>query len=85
MIFNPNANKQVQEVIFSWKIKKNTHPPLVCSNAIMSQTNSRKHLGVTLDLKLIFEKHLLNVYKTVNKTTGLICKLQSVLPRITLE
>ena len=51
----------------------------------MSQTNSRKHLGVTLDLKLIFEKHLLNIYKTVNKTIGLMCKLQSVLPRITLE
>ena len=67
MIFNPNANKQVQEVIFSWKIKKNTHPPLVCSNAIMSQTNSRKHLGVTLDLKLIFEKHLQMSIKQLTK------------------
>ena len=53
MIVNPDARKQVQEVIFSWKIKKkNTHPPLVFNNAIVSQTNSQKHLRVTLDLKL---------------------------------
>ena len=84
MIFNPDASKQAQEVIFSRKIKKTTHPPLVFNNAIVSQTNSQKHLGVTLDLKLTFEEHLLNVIKTVNRTTGLLRKLQSVLPRITL-
>ena len=28
--------------------------------------------------------HLLNVYKTVNRTIGFMCKLQSVLPRINL-
>ena len=50
----------------------------------MSQTNSQKHLGVTLDLKLTFEEHLLNVFKVVNRTIGLMRKLQSVLPRITL-
>ena len=62
MIFNLDATKQAQEVIFSRKIKTNTHPPLVFNNAIVSQTNSQKHLGVTLDLKLIFEEHLLNVF-----------------------
>ena len=50
----------------------------------MSQTNSQKYLGVTLDLKLTFEKHLLNFYKTGNKTIGLMRKLQRVLPRIVL-
>ena len=84
MIFNPDTSKQAQEVIFSGKIKKPTHSPLVFNNAIISQTNSRKHLGDTLDLKLTFEKHLLNVYKTVNRTIGFMCKLQSVLSRINL-
>ena len=84
MIFNPDATKQAQEVIFSRKIKTNTHPPLVFNNAIVSQTNPQKHLGITLDLKLTFEEHLLNVFKTVNRTIGLIRKLQNVLPRITL-
>ena len=82
MIFNSHATKQAQEVIFSRKIKKTTHPPLVFNNAIVSQTNSQKHLGVTLDLKLTLE--CLNVFKTVNTTIGLIRKLQNVLPRIYL-
>ena len=84
MIFNPDANKQAQEVIFSRKIKKPTHPPLIFNNAVVSQTNSQKHLGATLDLKLTFEEHLRNVFKTVSRTIGLMRKLQSVLPRITL-
>ena len=63
MIFNPDANKQAQEVIFSRKIKKPTHPPLIFNNAVVSQTNSQKHLGATLDLKLTFEEHLRNVFK----------------------
>ena len=50
----------------------------------MSQTNSQKHLGVTLDLKLTFEGHLLNVFKTANRTIDLMRKLQSVLPRTDL-
>ena len=53
VIFNPDASKQAQEVIFSRKIKKNTHSSLVFKNAIVSQTNSQKHLEVTLDLKRI--------------------------------
>ena len=84
MIFNPDATKQAQEVIFSRKIKTNTHPPLVFNNAIVSQTNSQKHLGVTLDLKLTFEEHLLNVFKTVGRTIGFMRKLQSALRRISL-
>ena len=79
MIFNPDASKQAQEIIHSRKIKKkNTHPPLVFNNAIKSQTNSQKHLGVTLDLKLTFEGNLLNVFKTFNRTIGLMQRLQSV-------
>ena len=49
----------------------------------MSQTNLPKYLRVILDLILTFEEHLLNVFKTVNRTKGLMRKLQSVL-RITL-
>ena len=81
MIFNLDATKQAQEVIFSRRKKK---PPLFFNNAIVSQTNSQKHLGVTLDLKLTFEEHLLNVFKTVGRTIGFMRKLQSALRRISL-
>ena len=38
MSFNPDVNKQAQEIIFSWKIKSNIHPPLVFSNNIVNKT-----------------------------------------------
>ena len=82
--FNPDVNKQAQEVIFSRKIKSNIHPLLVFNNNIVSQANSQKHLGITLDFKLIFEEHLLNVFKKVNKTIGFLRKLQNLLPITTL-
>ena len=51
---------------------------------LLSQTNSQKHLGVTLDSKLTFEEDLLNVFKTVKRTISLMRRLQSVLPRTNL-
>ena len=84
MSFNPDVNKQAQEVIFSRKIKSNIHPPLVFNNNFVSQANSQKHLGITLDFKLTFEEQLLNVFKKVNKTVGLSRKLQNLLPAATL-
>ena len=84
MSFNPDVNKQAQEVIFNRKIKSNIHPRLVFNNNIVPQANSQKHLGITLDFKLTFEEHLLIVFKKVIKTIGLLRKLQNLLPRTTL-
>ena len=50
----------------------------------MSQVNSQKYLGITLDFKLTFEEHLLNIFKKVNETIGLLRKLQNLLPTTTL-
>ena len=81
MTFNPDRSKQVQEVIFSRKIKKATHPPLLFNNNNVSQVNSQKHLGVIVDVKLTFEEHLKNVLNKTNKTIGLLRKLSNLLPR----
>ena len=75
MSFNPDPSKQAQEVIFSRKIKKLPHPSLVFNNNNVLQASSQKHLGVTLDVKLTFDKHLNNVLNKVNKTIGLLRKL----------
>ena len=64
MSFNPDPNKQAQEVIFSCKSKRSTHSPLVFSNNNVSQTYSQKHLGVILDFILTFTEHLNNVLAT---------------------
>ena len=84
MDFNPDVNKQAQEVLFSRKMKRNIHPPLVFNNNIVSQANSQKYLGVTWDYKSIFEGRLLNVFNKVNKTACLLHKLQNLLPRATI-
>ena len=84
MSFNPDISKQAHEVIFSRKRSIVTHPPLNFNNISVAQTNSQKHLGMQLDRKLNFEEHLSKVESKVNKTIGIIRKLQNVLPRSAL-
>ena len=84
MSFNPDPSKQTQEVIFSKKTKKEYHTPLAFNNNNVSETNSQKHLGVALDNSLSFENHLKMILNKVNKTIGLLCKLQNMLPRSSL-
>ena len=81
MSFNPDPNKQAQEVIFSRKLKKVCHPPLRFNNNNVSQASSQKHLGLTLDNRLTFDEHLTNVSNKISKTIGLLRKLQNILPR----
>ena len=52
--FNPNPTKSAQEVIFSTKTKKLPRPSL----AKVIQSIYQKHLGIILDSKLTFQKHL---------------------------
>ena len=67
MAFNPDHSKQAQEFIFSRKLKKVTQPLLFKNNNI-SQVRSQKHLGCILDVKLIFEEHLKNVFNRTKQT-----------------
>ena len=84
MSFNPDPSKQAQQVNFSRKSKRLTHPPLVFNSNNASQTFSLKRLGVTWDFKLAFEEHLNNILAKVNKAIGLLRKLRNILPRTTL-
>ena len=58
MNFSPGPNKQAQEFIFSRKTKKLLHPSLVFNNANITQSIYQNHLGIILDSKLTFEKHV---------------------------
>ena len=55
MRFNPDPRKQVQEVIFSSKTKKEYHPPLAFDDNNVSEINSQKHLGVVLNNRLFLK------------------------------
>ena len=78
--FNPDRNKQAQEIILSGKLKKIIYPPMVFNISNICKDNSQKHEVVTLSYKLIFSERLGNVLNKVNKTIGLH-QPQSILPR----
>ena len=44
MTFNPDRSKQTQEIIFSRKMKKMTHLPLLLNINNISKVNSQKHI-----------------------------------------
>ena len=46
MRFNPDPNKQAQEVIFSRKINKIDHPPLYFNQNLVKPSSSHRHLGM---------------------------------------
>ena len=58
-----------------------SHPSLRFNNSIVSQNPYQKHLGIFLDAWLTFEEHLKVITTKVNKTIGLLHKLQKTLPR----
>ena len=72
--FNPDWGKQVQEIFFSRKTKK---APLSRKPHIKKQ----KHFVKFLDVWLTFDEHLKVITTTVNKTIGLLRKLQKILSR----
>ena len=84
MNFNPDPSKQAQEVIFSRKIKKPTHPVLISNNNHVIQTPYRKHLGLILDEKLNFGEHLRYIANKFSISIGLLRNLQKALPRRSL-
>ena len=51
---------------------------------LVKSSSTHKHLRMVLDTELDFSLHLKNVQNKVNKTIGLLCKLQDTLPRTSL-
>ena len=81
MRFNPDPNKQAQEVIFTRKSKNMRHPPLIFNKSKDFQSTTKKHLDLILDNRLSFEEYLTAMGAKVSRTIALLRKLQHVLPR----
>ena len=77
MRYNSDPNKQAKEVIFSRKINKTDHSLLYFNQNLVKSSSTHNHLEMVLDTKLDFNLHLKNVPNMVNKTIGLLCKLQN--------
>ena len=81
MSFNPDPNKQAQEVIFTRKSKNMRHPPLIFNKSKVFQSTTQKHLGLILDNRLSFEEYLTAMGAKGSRTIALLHKLQHVLSR----
>ena len=81
MIFNPDLSKQAQEVIFSRKTNKISHPTTTFNTVPVARTTCQKHLGLYLDEKLNFSQHINIKISKANKGIGIIKRLSHILPR----
>ena len=81
MSFNPDPNKQANEVVFSRKISNKVHPPVNFNGTLVTQVTCQKHLGMYLDKSLNFNRHLEEKLMKVSKGIGVLRKPSSRLPR----
>ena len=79
MSFNPDLNKKAQEVIFSRKMTKSSHPQIFFNNVSVSRTSIQKHLQIYLDEKLSFNHHIKEKMTKVMKGIGVIKRLSKML------
>ena len=71
MSFNPDPNKQSQEVIFSGKSKNIYHFPLIHNKWKVFESTAQKHLGFILDNRLSFQEYLTAMGAKVSRTIAL--------------
>ena len=62
MVLNPG---KCHFMLFS--IKENEQFDLICNDITLKYSSHEKILGVTIDTKLSFEEHIINIWKTANK------------------
>ena len=83
MQFNPDLNKQENEVIFSGKSISHylSLPPIKFNERIITKCNHHKHLRIILDSNLNFNTPIDQKIKKCNKLIGLIKRLSVSLTR----
>ena len=84
MNFNPDPNKQAQEILFSRKKTASLHSIVHFDKRPVKSMQKHKHLGMMLDSNLSYEHHVKSILNRVNKTIGLLCKFQLLLLRHSL-
>ena len=85
MEFNPDPIKQATEVLFSCKKKSVNHQQLNFNGIAVVKVNEQKHLGLTLEPGLSFEKHLSEKIIKAKKNIGILKHLSKFLPLRTLD
>ena len=78
--FNPDPNKQANEVYFSRKSNAGVYLPVDLNNSPVQLCESHKHLGIVLDKHLNFHEHIARKIRICNKLIGTIKHLSFHLP-----
>ena len=60
------------------------HPDLYFNGSVVDKTSSQKHLGLILDEKLSFKRHINNLLEKTTKCIGVLRKLRFFVPRTSL-
>ena len=85
MVFNPDPSKPPVEMIFSRKTKPPHHPVLLFNGVPLERVTEHKHLGVILDIKLKFEKHINEICNKASKLLGVMKLSRAHVPMSALE
>ena len=85
MIFNPDPSKPPVEIIFSRKTKPPYHPTLLFNGVPLHRVTEHKHLGVILDKKLKFKKHINEICNKASKLLGVVKISKAYVPIPALE
>ena len=81
MQFNPDPNKQANEVIFSRKSEVHSYPPLTFNYNDVKKCPHQKNLGTILDSKLDYNIDVDNKIKKSYKIIGIMKRLSVSVPR----
>ena len=84
MSFNSDPSKKAVEVHFSRKINPVDTPPVYFNNLAVASCETHKYLGLLLDKRLAFDRHVEEMILRANKGIGLITRLRRYLPRNSL-
>ena len=80
--FNPDPTKQAFDILFPCRKSSPNHPQLIFNGTSVAKINEQKHLGLILDSKLTFEKHL---NEKAKKDVGVLKHLSKFLQLKTLD
>lgn len=79
MQFNPDANKQALDVVFSEKLENKMHSQIFFNNSPVARSNFLKHVGVYLETKIDCT-YVKEKMKKAIKGVNIIIKLHPILP-----
>ena len=80
MLFNPDITKPAEEVLFTNR-STSTYCPIAFDGIAIEPVSDHKHLGLILDSKLTFNKHIDEKISIANRGVGVIRRLYHYSPR----